>query len=170
MKGRIGRLACVVAFVVLALAGPAQAQDTDNQFTGTWVHWSPTEGGPVPNLVTIHPDGTLTVTSWFMFGGGVSENRISPIHAVWEKAGPNSIRVTSMFFVFDGTGSLLALQRNSCTLQLGASHDRYTGTETMLMTPCASTFKCPDPFDPDTPWVPAGGPFDVIGQRLKVVK
>jgi hypothetical protein len=75
-----------------------------------------------------------------------------------------------MFLVFDPTGSIVALQRNSCILQLDASRDRYTGTETMAYTPCTSTFSCPDPSDPDTPWMPAGGPFDVIGQRLKVVK
>jgi len=162
-------LVVVLAACALTLAVPAQAQDTDKQFAGSWIHWLQMPSGFVPNLVTIHHDGTLTVTSAFVFGGGVLPSRFSPVHGVWEKVGPDSIKVTSLFFVFDTNGSIMALQRNICTLELAADRDSYTGSETMARTPCSSTFGCPDPLDPQTVWAPAGI-FPVTADRMKVVQ
>jgi hypothetical protein len=171
MTNRTHRSLLVAAVCVFALAVPAQAQDTDNQFTGSWFHY--VQGAP--NLVTIHPDGTLTVTSAWLFGGGGAPIRVSPVHAAWEKVGPGRVSVTSFFFLFDAEGNIAALQRNTCLLRLGADRATYTGTEVMERAYCSgdSVFGCPNPFDADTVWTPVPGMppsgYPVMAYRIKAV-
>ena len=68
---RLLRLSVGVCVAVL-LAGPAAAQNTDQQFTGSWIHYlnvSGTPSGPLlPALVTIQSDGTMIISSGLMFG------------------------------------------------------------------------------------------------------
>lgn len=165
--------------VLLMLGTPAHAQvsgSSDTQFVGTWIHnVEMMPGASAPALVTIHADGTLMVSSSFMFGWPGGPGGFSPIHAVWEKAGLKSIAITSIFFVFDANGMMTGYQRNRCSLWLGHDRDSYTGVEFMETLPCpAGAFSCPDPLDPAATWTPNPGmPADgypTSGARLKVVR
>jgi hypothetical protein len=165
-------IAAATGAVLLMLGMPAHAQasgSSGTQFVGTWIH--NVAGGPA--LVTIHSDGTLMVSSSFMFGRPGWPVRFSPIHAVWEKTGPKSIAITSIFFVFDADGMMTAYQRNRCFLRLGHDRDSYTGVEFMETLPCEAG-SCPDPLDPTAQWIPSDTMpetgYPSSGARLKVVR
>ncbi len=164
--------AFVAVAAAISFAVPANSQGTasnNNQFWGTWVHR--VEGMGVPALVTIHFDGTLVVTSGFMFGAGFPM-RISTIHGVWKKTGPKSITATNLFMVFDGSGVMTGYQRNRCPLTFTDDFNSYTGVEFMETVACGPQ-GCPDPLDPATVWTPAAGMpatgFPVSGARVQVV-
>ena len=134
MERRVCRSLCLAAACAVLLALPAQAQDTDKQFTGSWVHYLNATGGAngpfLPALMTFHSDGTMTGSSSLMFGSPafpLATITYSPIHAVWEKAGPKSIAVTSLFFAFELDGRAHSYTRNRIVLELGKDRDTYTG-------------------------------------------
>jgi len=177
---RLLRLSVGVCVAVL-LAGPAAAQNTDQQFTGSWIHYlnvSGTSSGPLlPALVTIQSDGTMIISSGLMFGSPsmpAAPVRYSPLHFVWEKAGPKTITGTGLFFVFDPDGKMHSYQRNRFVIQLSNDRDTYTGLIFLDELHCPNgVFSCPYPQDPSATWtpnpnMPAGG-YLVTGKRLKVV-
>ncbi len=164
----------VLLVIVLAASANSQATGTaNNHFWGTWIHNVELfPGGTAPALVTIHSDGTMSVSSSFMFGMPGMPIRMSPIHTVWEKTGPKSIAATSIFFVFDADGVMTGYQRNRCTLTASDDFNSYTGKEYMDTLACpAGAFSCPDPTDPAAVWVPnqgmpAGG-YPASARRLQ---
>ena len=182
MERRVCRSLCLAAACAVLLALPAQAQDTDKQFTGSWVHYLNATGGAngpfLPALMTFHSDGTMTGSSSLMFGSPafpLATITYSPIHAVWEKAGPKSIAVTSLFFAFELDGRAHSYTRNRIVLELGKDRDTYTGMLYLDELHCGAigVFSCPDPLDPEQTWtpnpnMPTGG-YQVTGYRIKVV-
>ena len=183
MRSSVWRSLCVgaAACAVLSLAVPSQAQNSDNQFTGSWIHYlnaTGSETGPyLPTLITFHADGTMNASSSLMFGSPAmpaAPLRYSPIHAVWEKIGRKSIAVTSLFFSFSPEGLMTGYQRNRIVLQLSRDRDTYTGLLYLDVLPCANgVFSCPDPLDPSADWTPnpnmPPGGYQVTGYRIKVV-
>lgn len=184
MRSSVWRSLCVgaAACAVLSLPVPSQAQNSDNQFTGSWVHYlnaTGLESGPyLPTLITFHADGTMNASSSLMFGSPAmpaAPLRYSPIHAVWEKIGRKSIAVTSLFFSFSPEGRLIGYQRNRIVLQLSRDRDTYTGLLYLDALPCGAigVFDCPNPLDPSADWTPnpnmPPGGYQVTGYRIKVV-
>jgi len=185
MTNRVWRflvVAAVVCAVVLLLPAPLQAQDTDNQFTGSWIHYlnaTNLETGPfLPALLTYHPDGTMNASSSLMFGSPslpLAPVRYSPIHAVWEKIGYKSIAVTSYFIAFDPDGRMHGYQRNRAVFELGADRDTYAGMLFLDELHCGAigVFSCPDPLDPSLEWTPnpnmPPGGYQVTARRFKVI-
>ena len=183
MRNKGYRLLCLLVGVCLValLAAPAAAQDTDKQFTGSWIHYlnvSGTPSGPLlPGLVSIHADGTIMISSGLMFGSPsmpAAPVRYSPVHLIWEKTGPKTIAVTGLFFVFNPDGVLHGYQRNRMILTLGADRDTYTGMVFLDELHCPNgVFSCPYPQDPSATWtpnpnMPAEG-YMATGKRLKIV-
>ena len=148
---------------------------SDSPFSGTWVHNVQIAPGlNAPALVTIHSEGTMNISSAFMFGMPGFPFRFSPIHSVWKRTGPRSMVATSIFFVFDADGVLLRYQRNRCPLKFSHDFDSYSGVEFMETLDCpGGIFSCPDPLDPAAKWIPdpsaplTGSP--ATGKRVKVV-
>ena len=180
MMNYVGRYLTVAALVFCV--APLSAQDTNQQFTGSWIHYlnvTGNEPGPfLPTLLTIHRDGTMTASSSLMFGSPSMPSapiRYSPVHSVWEKTGPNSIAVTSLFFGFDPDGRMHGYQRNRILIELGDDRDTYTGMLFLDELHCGAigVFSCPNPLDPTAEWTPnpnmPPGGYKVIGKRLKVV-
>src|SRR5690348_4473356 len=108
------RLCYVIsAGIILALALNLTA-DTEGQATlqpsGTWV-WSTYTpvGAALPALVTFHQDGTVAGTDFSMFGGTASSlsRRTTPFHGVWERTGPSTVGVTSLYLVYDALAGRL---------------------------------------------------------------
>jgi hypothetical protein len=170
------------ACAALSLPAPARAQDADTQFKGSWIHYLNASGLPsgpyLPTLITFHADGTMNASSSLMFGSPAmpaAPLRYSPIHAVWEKIGPKSIAVTSLFFSFDPDGRMTGYQRNRIVLELGDDRDTYTGLLYLDALPCGAigVFSCPNPLDPTASWMPnpnmPQGGYRVTGYRLKLV-
>ena len=165
-------IAVALSAAVLSLGVPANSQgmafnNSFGQFWGTWLH--KVEGVSLPALVTIHVDGTLTVTSGFTFGAGFPM-RISPIHGVWERVGPKTIHATSLFFLFDENGVLTGYPRNRCRLQYSNDFNSYKGTEFMETISCSAS-NCPDPLDLKVTWTPSppATGFAISATRLKLV-
>jgi hypothetical protein len=174
-------LPAAAACALLALAAPVQAQDADAQFTGSWIHYLNASGLPsgpyIPTLITFHSDGTMMASSALMFGSPsmpYAPVRYSPVHAVWEKIGPKTIAVTSLFFATDPEGRMTGYQRNRIVLELAGDRHTYTGLLFLDMLACPSgVFSCPNPLDPAGTWTPnpnmPQGGYQVTGYRLKVV-
>ena len=179
MERRVCRSLSLAAACAVLLALPAQAQTTENQFTGSWIHYLAVAGTPgLPTLVTIHSDGTMNASSSVMFGSPAmpaAPIRYSPVHGVWQKVGPKSIQATNLFFWFAHDGRMLGYQRNRIVFKLGADRDTYAGLLFLEQLECGpmGVFQCPDPLDPSLTWtanpnMPPGG-YQVTGYRIKVV-
>lgn len=169
-------LGIAVTAIVGMLAIPANAQgpSNDNQVWGVWVHKIHIPAGHIPGLVTNHFDGTSSVSSSLMFGGLSGGTKLqSPIHNIWEKAGPSSIVRTSLFFTFDENGVLTGYQRNRTRVTFSRDFKSYTGKEFMETLACPSPVTCPDPLDPTATWTPFPGMpsdgFTVSGKRASIV-
>jgi hypothetical protein len=154
-------LVATVASVILVLAAPqrplASTQEEGFQPWGTWV-WQ-TSLGPgmsLPALLTLHKDGTLSVSDGLMFGGlPGSATRMSPLHGVWERTGPRRIGGTSLWLIFDApSGVLVAIGRCRTTLLLARDGDGLEGKMFLEMLPCNGPMGCQDPIDPAAQWVP----------------
>lgn len=147
----------------------------NSPFSGTWIHnVEVAPGVNAPALVTIHSEGTMNISSAFMFGMPGWPVRFSPIHTVWKRTGHRSMIATSIFFVFDANGVLLRYQRNRCPLKFSPDFDSYSGVEFMETLDCpGGIFSCPDPLNPAAKWIPdpstppTGAP--ATGKRVKVV-
>ena len=147
--------------VLLMLAAPQQplasTQDDGIQPWGTWV-WQ-TSLGPgmsLPALLTLHRDGTVSVSDAVMFGGlPGSTTRMSPLHGVWERTGPRQIGGTSLWLIFDApSGVLVAIGRSRTALQLAQDGEGLEGKMFLEMLPCNGPLDCQDPLNPAAQWLP----------------
>lgn len=150
-----------LAVVLLVLAAPhqplASTRDDGIQPWGTWV-WQ-TSFGPgmsMPALLTLHKDGTVSVSDGLMFGGlPGSTMRTSPLHGVWENTGPRRIGGTSLWLIFDApSGVLVAIGRCRTALQLAGDGEGLEGKMFLEMLPCNGPLGCQDPLDPAAQWLP----------------
>jgi len=161
--------------LVLAAQCPvASAQDAEPQPWGTWV-WQ-TSLGPgmsLPALLTLHKDGTVSVSDGVMFGGlPGSTSRMSPLHGVWERTGARQIGGTSLWLVFDApSGVLVAIGRSRTSLELAGDGEGLDGKMFLEMLPCNGPLGCQDPLDPMAQWLPypnlpPAGFLEVSAKRL----
>ncbi len=171
-------LVAVLAAGLLAIANPLQPQasasDQGPQPWGTWV-WQ-TSFGPgmsMPALLTLHKDGTLSVSDGLMFGGlPGSATRMSPLHGVWERTGPGRIGGTSLWLISDASsGVLVAIGRCRTSLQLTRDGEALEGKMFLEVLPCNGPLGCQDPLDPAGLWLPypnlpPTGYLDVSARRL----
>ena len=148
------------AVLVLTAAGQSLAvasPDDSTQPSGTWV-WQTLLGPDVslPALLTLHQDGTVSVSDGVMFGGlPASTTRMSPLHGVWERTGAKQIGGTSVWLIFDApSGVLLAFGRSRTSLRLTQDGEALEGEMFLEMLPCNGPLGCPDPVDPTAQWVP----------------
>jgi len=154
-------LLVVLAAVLVLIAAPLQplaaAQDDGTQPWGTWI-WQTWLGPEVsmPALLTLHQDGTVSVSDGVMFGGlPGSTSRMSPLHGVWERTGAKQIGGTSVWLIFDApSGVLLAFGRSRTSLRLTQDGEALEGEMFLEMLPCNGPLGCPDPVDPTAQWLP----------------
>lgn len=171
-------LLVMLATLITLIAVPGQPlaapQDHRTQPSGTWL-WQ-TWLGPeasLPALLTLHKDGTVSVTDGLMFGGlPDSTTRMSPLHGVWERTGAKQIGGTSVWLIFDApSGVLVAFGRCRTSLRLTQRGEALEGEMFLEMLPCNGPLGCPDPVDPAAQWLPypnlpPGGFLAVSARRL----
>ncbi len=144
------------------------------QPSGTYlhqVHISATRSVPV--LITANRDGTLVGVISLLFNAGGGTAKEGPIHGIWQRKGPKTIGVTTLFFIFNANGNLIAYERTRACLTFNDDFQSYEGTEILEQSPCSASMGCPDPLDPGTVWtsssdMPLEG-YPVSGKRLQFV-
>jgi hypothetical protein len=176
------RLFCVTSTAIvlgLTLTLPARAKDPAiSQPSGTWI-WSTytPAGAALPALVTFHEDGTVAGSNFFMFGGTASNmpRRTTPFHGVWERTGPQTVGVTSLYLVYDAlAGRLIGFGRARSTLEFTpGDFDHFDGTMFVDFLSCPTPATCPDPQDRAAVWKPYDSmvpSFVVSAKRLQRVE
>ena len=157
------RLFCIISVgivLALALTPPASAKDpATEQPWGTWIWWTYTPAGAaLPALVTFHEDGTVAGSDFRMFGGTASNlpRRTTPLHGVWERTGPHTIGVTSLYLVYDALSTrLIGFGRTRATLEFTPEDfDRFEGTMFVDFLSCGTPATCPNPQDRSAAWKP----------------
>ena len=129
---RFNVYAGVITLMVAASAVAAEPQQSRafgrwGQVWGTWV-W--TTNNQIPALLTLHLDGTVSVSDGRMFGGlqPNSTTRLTPLHGVWERTGFQSIGGTSLYLIFDATtGLLTAWGRSRTSITFADDFDHFQG-------------------------------------------
>ncbi|MBZ5622226.1 MAG: hypothetical protein LAQ69_26380 [Acidobacteriia bacterium] len=177
---RFNVYAGVITLMVAASAVAAEPQQSRafgrwGQVWGTWV-W--TTNNQIPALLTLHLDGTVSVSDGRMFGGlqPNSTTRLSPLHGVWERTGFQSIGGTSLYLIFDATtGLLTAWGRSRTSITFADDFDHFQGKMFVETLPCAAgpPVSCPDPQATGAKWVanpsmPPDG-FPISATRLERV-
>ncbi len=91
-----------------------------------------------------------------MFGGlPGSTTRTSPLHGIWESAGPRRIGGTSLWLIFDApSGVLVAIGRCRTALQMARDGEELEGKMFLEMLTCNGPLGCQDPLDPAAQWQP----------------
>ena len=129
------------------------------QPSGTWI-WSTytPAGAALPALVTFHQDGAVAGADFSMFGGTTSNlsRRTTPFRGVWERTGPHTIGVTSLYLVYEAaTGRLIGFGRTRSTIEFTPGDlDHFEGTMFVDVLSCATPATCPDPQDSSAAWKP----------------
>ena len=164
-----------IGAAVLAVASTVTAQNGQNpQVWGTYVWQTQTTMGPAPSLLTLHIDGTASVSDGNMFGGNNPANRLTPLHGVWERTGDHSFGGTSLWLVVDAaTGAVKKFSRSRVTAEF-VDFNHFQGKMFVEGLTCPTPFTCPDPLTaPASAWVPntamPPGGFPISGARLERV-
>jgi hypothetical protein len=144
---------------VSALAAEPQQSRAFGRWGQVWGAWVWTVNNQIPALVTLHIDGTLSVSNGTMFGGlqPNSTTRMTPLHGVWERTGIQSIGGTSLYLIFDATtGLLTAWGRARTSITFADDFDHFQGKMFVETLPCAAgpPVSCPDPLAAGAKWVP----------------
>ncbi len=102
-----GALTLMVA--VFAVAAEPQRPRAFGHWGQVWGTWVWTTNNQIPALLTLHIDGTVSVSDGRMFGGlqPNSPTRLTPLHGVWERTGFQSIGGTTLYLIFDATTGVL---------------------------------------------------------------
>jgi hypothetical protein len=174
---------CIAVTVLAVSASTIAAQPQQNrallgrwgQVWGTWV-W--TTNNRLPALLTLHIDGTVSVSDGTMFGGlqPNSTTRATPLHGVWERTGFQSIGGTSLYLIFDATtGLLTAWGRARTSIAFADDFDHFQGKMFVETLPCVAgpPVSCPDPQAAGAKWManpnmPSDG-FPISATRLERV-
>jgi hypothetical protein len=154
----ISAVATLSLAALFAISSAAVRGDNAQTLTGTWLVWPEFAPGlKVPALHTYHSDGTLSAADTFS-GGGIPglPIRTTPNHGVWERTGPASFAVTSLFLVYDAGSSLLVGfgRARASVLLTTPEADRGTGVVSADFLACPSPVTCPDPTAADAAWMP----------------
>ncbi len=164
-------IAAIVLAAVVAVTANSQMAAPDPQIWGTYVWQTQTSFGPLPALVTLHIDGTASVSDAEMFGGLNLARRRTPMYGVWERTGGKSFAGTSLYLVFDAaTGAVTRYGRVRVSAEF-ADFNHFQGRMFAESLACATAFTCPDPLDPAANWVPSPNMppdgFQITGARLE---
>jgi hypothetical protein len=156
-----------VAILALVYAGTVSNahQEEGYQPAGAW-GWTITSPlGSAPAFVTLHHNGTVSVSAASMFNTS-SGGKLSPGHGVWERTGPKSFGGTTLYMVFDPSGNLAGLLRARTALNFAGDPDHMEGVMYQENASCAdSPSGCADPLSPDLVWT--NGRFvQVSGTRI----
>ncbi len=160
-----------VAILALVYAGSVSSayQEEGYQPAGAW-GWTITSsstGAVQPALVTLHHNGTVSVSAASMFNTGASGGKLSPGHGVWERTGPKSFGGTTLYMVFDSSGALTGFLRARTALKFAADPDHMEGVMYQENALCAdSPNGCEDPLSPDLVWT-RGRFAQVTGTRIQ---
>ena len=160
---------------VLAVASTVTAQNSQHpQIWGTYVWQTQTTMGPAPSVLTLHIDGTSSLSDGNMFGGSNPANRLTPGRGVWERTGDHSFGGTSLWLIADATtGVVKRFGRSRVTAEF-VDFDHFQGKLFVETLACPTPFTCPDPLTaPASAWVaspamPTGG-FSISAARLERV-
>lgn len=149
------------------------------QIWGTFVwrtHVSPTIANP--SLLTLHIDGTVSVSVNDMFGSPTATTRTfrTPLHGVWERTGWQTVGGTSLYLISDSaTGTLVSWGRSRTSLTFADDFNSFQGKAFLETLPCdpGPPVSCPDPLSAEAKWKPNGNMppdgFSVSGVRLERV-
>ena len=156
-----------VAILALVYAGSvSSAQEEGYQPAGAW-GWTITSqtGVVAPALVTLHHNGTVSVSAASMFKTG-DGGTLSPGHGVWERTGPKSFGGTTLYMRFDSSGVLEGFLRARTALNFADDPDHTEGVMYQETASCVdSPSGCEDPLSPDLVW--KNGRFaQVSGTRI----
>lgn len=171
----------VFAFLVLLIffvtSGTSHAQKNGATPWGTWQLMADISsltgipGSTLSALVTIHQDGTVSVSDGPMFGGVPGATEVSsPGNGIWTRTG-NTFTSTVLAFRYDkSTGILLGFSRSRTSLHFS---DTFAQAEGMLWSEtlnCAAPVFCPNATDPLAVWTPElnpnGLPFTAVRLRM----
>lgn len=130
---------------------------------GTWLFRMhlPT-GGDIPFISTMSQEGSTVSSSSLMYGGlpGFASTWSSAIHDIWERNGPNAIKVTSFNLMFNAgnaptaPGKLLGFVRSRATMAFDGDGDHMVGVMDNEFLACPTPLTCPDINDPNAVWTP----------------
>ncbi len=170
-RGRKCLIFAAVAILALVSAGSVSRayQQEGYQPAGAWA-WTITPltgGSSSPALVTLHHNGTVSVSAASMFNTGAKDNygKLSLGHGVWERTGAMSFGGTTVYMHFDDAGILNGFLRASTALYFTTDPDHIAGTMYMENASCADDPSlCGDPLSPDLVWT-RGRYVDVSGTR-----
>ena len=182
---RFMQVSGVIALALFVAGVAAEAQ----QARGPFSHWGQVWGTFVwrtqvsstianPSLLTLHIDGTVSVSTGDMFGSPAAANRrfATPLHGVWERTGWQSVGGTSLWLTSDSaTGASLAWGRMRTSLTFSDDFNSFQGKGFIETLPCAPgpPVNCPDPLAAEAKWVPNPNMpqdgFPVSGARVERV-
>jgi len=154
-----------VAILALVYAGSVSSayQEEGYQPAGAWAWTITSAQGSAPALVTLHHNGTVSVSAASMFNPG--KGYLSPGHGVWERTGPMSFGGTTLYMRYDQYGSVAGFMRACTALQFAGDPDHIEGL--MYVERCDG---CTDPLGPDVIWKGPGIPVFVLGTRIQRVE
>jgi len=161
-----------VAILALVYAGSVSSahQGEGYQPAGAW-GWtitSPT-GSVAPALVTLHHNGTVSVSTASMFNTG-DDGKLSPGHGVWERTGPMTFGGTTLYMRFDFSGKLVGFLRARTALNFAGDPDHIEGVMYQENASCADSLSgCEDPLSPDLVWT-RGRFVQVSGTRIHTLE
>ena len=169
------RYTLFIGAAVLAVASTVTAQNGQHpQVWGTYVWLTQTMNGPSPSLISLHIDGTVSLSDGNMFGGSNPANRLTPARGVWERIGDHSFGGTSLWLIADATTGVVKRFGRSRVMAEFVDFDHFQGKLFVETLACPTPVTCPDPLtSPASAWVsnpnmPPGG-FPISGSRLERV-
>lgn len=175
----------LLALAVLIVSGGqgslVEAQTEGRTLWGTWyvaVDSTPfgIPGGVLPAVMTIHRDGTLTVTDAGDLGPFPFASTDTTQQGTWTQTGHQSFQLTTLFLRKDAvSGELEGWHRIITTLELAEDADHLVGFADEEVLPCdpagPTPFKllnCPNPIT--TAFSPSPFPIPLEMFRLRVVE
>lgn len=170
-KHLIFKAVAILGLVCAGLESVSNAgQGEGYQPAGSWAWSIESVRGAVPALVTLHKDGTVSISEGSMFltpNGG----KKSPGHGVWERTGPLSFGGTSLSMRYDPNGKLLGFARTRTALYFMNDPNHIQGVMYVETGDDCTDLGCPDPLSPDAIWSPLPGvPFAISGTRIQRVE
>lgn len=163
---------CLAAFAVIllctALNSMAAGRKVAGQPWGTWywvtdlsVFGPGMEGTSLPTLIVLSSDGTFSCAEGNAFGGYEGAAEVySEGHGTWVKTNRGTFLGTRLSMIFDkDTGVLIGIGRSRFSFGFAGDFNHIKGTLFTEALYCMDgPFFCPDPLDPEAPWVPTSPP------------
>lgn len=159
-----------IASLTLVYAGFVSVSSANEnegyQPAGAWAWTITSMQGSSPALVTLHPGGTVSVStaSMFRFGYVAPFGYSSPGHGVWGRTGPKSFGGTTLYMLYDDTGIQNGFMRACTALNFAGDPDHIEGLMSIERCP-----GCTDPLSENGSWTSPTF-VDVSGTRIQTVE